>query len=445
VNQVNRIARAIVWSPVVWGGLATLVFYTPIEIGRLSPTGLGQFLSHPFVNRYFAGHWIEYVTTAMFFVGLAALVLKSLNLVLQRSIVATPLLDGIPPGGHSVAHCENLLARLARLPQSWHDSYLVRRLREALEFVYRKNSAAGLDEEIRYLSDLDVGRMQSSYALLWFIIWAVPIMGFLGTIIGITKAVGNLSPQALEKSLSGVTTGLGVAFDTTALSLSLATVLMFIKYFVERSENALLSSVDERANAELVGRFADEAAGASSDPQVAVVRRIAETVLATLDKVVVRQTELWQESLRSIHQQWNEQTVATGQVIETALAGAMSKNVEQHAAALVQAERAVAEQSHRQWEGVQQALLQNAEAVLAQQRELGKQGELLLQVVGATDQVSRLEHELNRNLSALAGASHFEETVISLSAAIGLLSARLGQPLEPARVELKNSRKGQAA
>ena len=445
MNQVNRIARAIVWSPVVWGGLATLVFYTPIEIGRLSPTGLGRFLSHPFVNRYFAGHWIEYVTTAMFFVGLAALVLKSLNLMFQRSIVATPLLDGIPAGGHSVAHCENLLARLARLPESWHDSYLVRRLREALEFVYRKNSAAGLDEEIRYLSDLDVGRMQSSYALLWFIIWAVPIMGFLGTIIGITNAVSNLSPKALEQSLSGVTSGLGVAFDTTALSLSLATVLMFVKYFVERSENALLSRVDERANAELVGRFADDGAATSSDPQVAAVRKIAETVLVSLEKVVMRQTEIWQESIRGIHQQWSEQTVATGQVIETALSGAMSKNVEQHAAALARAEQAVAEQNHRQWEGVQHALLQNAEAVLTQQRELSKQGELLLQVVGATDQVSRLEHELNRNLSALAGASHFEETVISLSAAIGLLSARLGQPLEPARVELKNSRKGQAA
>ncbi len=443
MNQVNRIARAIVWSPVVWGGLATMAFYTPIQLAKLSPHGWGRFLSHPFVDRYFAGHWVEYVTTLMFFVGLAALTLKVLNLMIQRSILAVPLLDGIPPGGQNVGHCENLLARLARQPESWQESYLVRRLREALEFVYRKNSAAGLDEEIRYLSDLDAGRMQSSYALIWFIIWAVPIMGFLGTILGITGAVGNLSPKALEESLSGVTSGLGVAFDTTALSLSLSIVLMFVKYFVDRAETSLLASVDERTNAELVGRFED--AASSADPQTATVRRIAETVLSALDKLVVRQTELWQESMRAVHQHWSEQTVAAGQTIETALAGALTKNVEQHAAALTAAEHAVAEQNHRHWQGVQQALQQNADAVVTQQRELSKQGELLLQVVGATEQVTRLEQELNRNLSALAGANHFEETVISLSAAIGLLSARLGQPLETSRIDLKNSRKGQAA
>jgi hypothetical protein len=94
---------------------------------------------------------------------------------------------------------------------------------------------------------------------------------------------------------------------------------------------------------------------------------------------------------------------------------------------------------------MQQALVANAEAATRGQQELAKQGELLAQIVGATDQVAGLEQELNRNLTALAGAKHFEETVISLSAAIGLLSARLGTPDVP-RVELAPAkRKGQAA
>lgn len=442
MNQVNRIARAIVWSPVVWGGLATLAFYVPLEISRNSEL-LAGYGAHAFVLRYFAGHWVEYVTVAMFCIGVASLLLKVTNLVGQTLILSEPMLDAIPPGGQDVAHCENLLARLAKLPAVWQDSYLVRRLREALEFVYRKNSAAGLDEEIRYLSDLDVGRMQSSYALVWFVVWAVPIMGFLGTIIGITGAVGNLSPKALEASLSGVTSGLGVAFDTTALSLSLSIVLMFVKYFVERYENKLLSQVDERANAELVGRFT--AADVSADPDVNIVRRIAENVLGALDKVVVRQTELWQQSLRAMYEQWAQQTQSSAKVIEASLAGAMSQSVEQHALALANAERAIAAESREHWQGVQQALLQNADAVTSQQREMTRQTELLSQVVGASDQVARLESELNRNLSALAGAQHFQETVISLSAAIGLLSTRLS-PSDAARVDLKNgTRKGQAA
>ncbi len=442
MNQVNRIARAIVWSPVVWGGLATLAVYVPLEISRNSEL-LAGYSAHAFVLRYFAGHWAEYVTVAMFCIGVASLLLKVINVVGQTMILSEPMLDAIPPGGQDVAHCENLLARLAKLPDSWQDSYLVRRLREALEFVYRKNSAAGLDEEIRYLSDLDAGRMQSSYALVWFVVWAVPIMGFLGTIIGITGAVGNLSPKALEASLSGVTSGLGVAFDTTALSLSLSIVLMFVKYFVERYESQLLSQVDERANAELVGRFTD--ADASADPDVNIVRRIAENVLGALDKVVVRQAEIWQQSLRAMYEQWAQQTQASAKVIEASLAGAMNQSVEQHALTLASAERAIAAESREHWQGVQQALLQNAAAVASQQREMTRQTELLSQVVGASDQVARLESELNRNLSALAGAQHFEETVISLSAAIGLLSTRLS-PADAARIDLNSgTRKGQAA
>lgn len=435
MNQVNKIARAIVWSPLLWGGLATLGFYAPLQAG---------YWTHPFLLRYFAGHWAEYVTTALFFIGLAELMLKALAISAQAKILNAPLLDAIPPGGQNVSHSENLLRRLARQPEDWQDSYLVRRLREVLEFVYRKNSAAGLDDELRYLSDLDVSRMQSSYALVWFVIWAVPIMGFLGTIIGITGAVSNLSPQALEESLTGVTSGLGVAFDTTALSLSLSIVLMFAKYFIERADNRLLARVDDRTNAELVGRFEDSAT--TADPHVASVRRMAETVLAALDKLVVRQTELWHESIRAAHEQWSEQTAATGRTIEESLSAALAKNVQQHAAALAEAELAAAEQNRLHWDGVQQALVQNAEAVAVGQRELAKQGELLLQVVGATDHLAGLEKELNRNLAALAGAGHFEEMVISLSAASGLLSARLGQLPETPRVELDpGKRKGQAA
>ena len=435
MNQINKIARAIVWSPLLWGGLATLGFYAPMHTGHWT---------HPFVLRYFAGHWVEYVTTAMFFVGLAELLLKSLRISAQSAILRAPLLDAIPPGGQSVSHCEDLLGRLAQQPEDWRDSYLLRRLREALEFVYRKNSAAGLDDELRYLSDLDGSRMQSSYALIWFVIWAVPIMGFLGTIIGITDAVGNLSPKALEQSLSGVTAGLGVAFDTTALSLSLSVVLMFVKYFVERSESRLLDRVDERTNAEMVGRFED--AATSADPQVQSVRRTAEIVLAALDKLVVRQTELWQESLRAAHEQWSGQTAATGRVVEEAMGAALATNLKQHAAALAEAEQVVTARNREQWDGVQQALVQNAEAVTLQQHELAKQSELLLTVVGATENLAGLERELNRNLAALAGAGHFEEIVISLSAAISLITARLGHLPEAPRVDLHSAkRKGQAA
>ena len=76
-----------------------------------------------------------------------------------------------------------------------------------------------------YLAELGSGRLHDGYALIRTITWAVPILGFLGTVIGITMAIANITPDKLEASLPEVTAGLAVAFDTTALSLALSMLL----------------------------------------------------------------------------------------------------------------------------------------------------------------------------------------------------------------------------
>ena len=61
----------------------------------------------------------------------------------------------------------------------------------------RKGSADGLDEDLKYLSELDEARQHDSYALVRIVVWATPMLGFLGTVVGITQALGDLDPQLL--------------------------------------------------------------------------------------------------------------------------------------------------------------------------------------------------------------------------------------------------------
>ena len=75
-----------------------------------------------------------------------------------------------------------------------------------------------------------------------------------------------------------------------------------------------------------------------------------------------------------------------------------------------------------------------------------KQGELMTQAIRAAGDVVQLEQALNDNLSALAGSKNFEDTVMSLSAAIHLLNTRLGKLSDAPHVELKSPQvKGRAA
>ena len=118
----------------------------------------------------------------------------------------------------------------------------MRRLRDALDFVRRTNSADALEPHLRHLEEVESVRINAAYSMVRIIIWAIPILGLLGTVIGITIAVANLNPETLEESMAKVTHGLGVAFDHTATALSLTMLLMFTKSAIERIEDTLAGS-----------------------------------------------------------------------------------------------------------------------------------------------------------------------------------------------------------
>lgn len=415
-----RLTGAMLRSSLLWGGLASLGFYTLIHNGTLE----GEFFA-----RYFTAHWCLYAETIMFFVGGAELLLRAFDLAEQRGKLHEPLLGGPPAAPQRVADVASLLARLRTL--SWKDQngYLGRRLREALEVVERKRSADTLDDDLKYLSEVDAGRAHAGYAFVRIIIWAIPILGFLGTVIGITMAIASLDPKALEGSLNEVTKGLGVAFDTTALALTLSMILMFGQFLCDRLEGSLLGQVDERANAELTGRF--EVIGTARDPHVSAVQHMAEAVIRAAEELSTRQAEVWKKTIDAAHRRWSEITSASQQQIEAAVSKSLSRSIQDHAELLAKSEGEAAQRNRRQWGRLHRAMVASAQTAQAQHAELVKQGDILLQVVQATGQVAKLEDALNGNLAALAGAQHFQETLLNLSAAIHLLHARLSQ-LTPA-------------
>jgi len=418
VSKLNSLSILIMRSPLFWGTAATLCFFAPLQAGWLSGD------VEAFVRRYFAGHPILCVETTAFFVGLSSLVLKALDVSRQASGLSRISLGPVAAGGQPAADSERLLTALAEMPPTLRDSYLWRRLHAGLEHVRRKGSADTIEDELKYLSELDAGRQHASGGLVRIIIWAIPILGFLGTVVGITLAIANLSPQQLEGSLATVVAGLGVAFDTTALALGLSMVLMFIQFLTDRAESRLLDRVDERAADELSGRFI--LLGSGGDPQVAAMRRIADAVLHATERLVGRQAELWQSTIDAAHQRWSRLTSSSQEHLEGALAQALTRSLDAHRHALAEAEQRASTRTETQAAALNEALVKNAEAVRSQHAELARQGEVMLRVIDATGQVVGLEDALNRNLASLAGAQQFEELIGSLSAAIHLLNVRLG-------------------
>ena len=438
MNRINQIVQAILRSPIVWGLAASAGFYVLVinVLGTVPVVGT-------YIVRYTMHHPVEYAEVTCFLIGISALIFKALDLSWQNRMFDRPLLPPPIRDDQAAPDCQSLLDRLYGLPGR-QGEYLVRRLREALEYIHHRQSAEGLDDQLKRLADLDGDRAHSDYGLLRLIIWAIPILGFLGTVIGITMALTSLNPQALETSMVEVTKGLGVKFDTTALALSMSIVLMFIFFFVERTENRLLDRVTRRVEAELIGRF--PAVSTASDPQSAGIQRFGQALIQTMEQLVIRQSEIWQESLELAQERWAGMAETAGQHLQTALAAALGESLKTHAQHLTTAEQATAEKIHRHWDQVQRSLAQAAESLATVQTSLVRQGEVMGRAVQAAGEVTRLEDALNRNLSALAGSKNFEETVVSLAAAIHLLTSRLGDmPGQSREVRLEPARRSNQA
>ena len=378
--------RKILASPVLWGGILSVGFYVPIHLG---------WISDPFVQRYFTSHPILYAITIMFFVGLASLIAKHLGVLAERGVLRqTPILDPRSPQKVDVRYADHYLATIQRHVQKLGESILSRRLQLALQFVKRCGSAEELDTELRYLSEEDATKADADYGLVRLVLWAVPMVGFLGTVVGITMALGNLDLSAINESSKMLSAGLAVAFDTTALAIALDLALYFVQFLVYREENNLLWEVDRLTDNELRGRFEMEV-GSQDNGQVVAVRRMLETVVASLEQLMTKQSQIWEQTL-----------MANAEVLKKSLATALSESMTQHAKTLVQGE-----------ERFLDTLRQLQDGSI-------KQTEAIQKVLGTGSQLVKLEENLHQNLAVLAKVGNFEETVNSLAAAIHLLNAR---------------------
>lgn len=428
--NVHALSATLLRSPLLWGGALSFCFFALIH---------GGIVTDATVVRYLAGHWVEYVEVVLFCVGLASLVIKAADLVRQSKQPQTGLLPEIPAGGQDPAEAVELSAGLpAHAP-----GYLPTRLRDALDLVVRTGTADDLENHLKYLSDLDAARAAQGYGLVRFVIWAIPIMGFLGTVIGITVAIACLSPTQLE-NISGVVAGLGTAFDTTATALGLSMVLMFLQFLVDRLEQQLLARVDTAAWETLAGRFQSLA---GIDGTALAVTRLGETLNRGSAQLLEAQERSWRSLEQTATTTLRRLLDESGESLRESLTAALDASLGKWGVSLARIhDESVAKREDR-WAHAATALAEAVHGLEQHQGALERQTQLLGGVVDATRDIAALEQALERNLGVLAASGRFEETLGMLAAAVQLLAARAGDAAgEQRHIDLLSHRRtGKAA
>ena len=186
MKYTTLIFSAIVKSPLFWGVLVTVIFYTFLHNGTIKSEML---------VRYLAMHPIEYTETGMFFIGMCALGLKAFDLLYQRnSLQAGPILPPIREHRVDTRSCEAYLRQVELFLKKNGPAYYPNRLFKALKFVRQCESAEQLDSELKYLAEDDAINAESDYAFVLLIIWAIPTTVPKKPRIGIAQIISCTNP-----------------------------------------------------------------------------------------------------------------------------------------------------------------------------------------------------------------------------------------------------------
>ena len=279
--------------------------------GGLVTVGLFLFLL------LFREHWIgrillergpvQFVSMFVACWGMAILILK--YRAVRRQINYAGLeLDFVPLEAGVQINTRNVskfLEHMERLPAKARQSIVGRRIHGALEHFRARNSVPEVHAFLNTQASLDASSVDSGYTLLRAFIWAIPLLGFIGTVTGISNAVSGLS-DSLQTSvvdevrvedvlgndpaltglaeeddesgrlgarmiaaMGGVTQGLSTAFDTTLVALVLAILLLFPTESLKRVEYGMLDRIELFTNETLLRRMADDAPSDKLSPDIA--------------------------------------------------------------------------------------------------------------------------------------------------------------------------------
>ena len=92
---------------------------------------------------------------------------------------------------------------------------------------------------MREISESEAERMESDLSIIRYIAWAIPSIGFIGTVRGIGDALAQ-AHKAVEGDITGVTQSLGVAFNSTFIALVISIVLMFFIHQLQQMQERLV-------------------------------------------------------------------------------------------------------------------------------------------------------------------------------------------------------------
>jgi len=125
------------------------------------------------------------------------------------------------------------------LPDDQQSMVLPRALLNALRRFSTTRSIQDVSNSTHTIFESEADRLESELSMIRYISWAIPSIGFIGTVRGIGEALAQ-ADKAVQGDITGVTQSLGVAFNSTFIALLISIFLMFLVYQLQLLQERLV-------------------------------------------------------------------------------------------------------------------------------------------------------------------------------------------------------------
>jgi len=187
--------------------------------------------------------------------GMAILGYKAVAVHRERSLLGeelVPLAEGmkiLPEDARQFAR------QIQALPENVRRALPPRCLLVALHRFTATENVNDASNLVQTVCQNEAERLESELSMIRYIVWAIPSIGFIGTVRGIGDALG-LAYQAVEGDITGVTQSLGVAFNSTFVALLLSLVLMFLVHQFQLAQERFVLDTQAYCDERLVRHLA---------------------------------------------------------------------------------------------------------------------------------------------------------------------------------------------
>jgi hypothetical protein len=238
--------------------LATAVTYATL-IFAVAETPWGK----PFAALFLERGPTQPIAVGFFFWAAFLLWMKARKLTFQKKAFELPIIPADPAFALSPETARGVIERMHEMVDNPVHFAVLNRVERALANLDNIGHTADVTAILQAQSNNDESQTAASYVLVQGLMWAIPVLGFIGTVLGLGQAIGafGLTLQqegdlsGIKNSLTGVTGGLSTAFDTTLVALVLALILQMVVSFLQSRESEWLDACNEYCSRKVAGRL----------------------------------------------------------------------------------------------------------------------------------------------------------------------------------------------